>query len=689
VHGYGERFGNFNLTVEEIEIASSDECDTAIAIPSDGGSFLGTTDGASVDEYLSLCESLGSGPGVWYEIVGTGSNYLTASTCHAFTDDEAVNVTIFTGQCDGLECVDSIITPCGTHASVTWPSVNNEQYYVFIQGATEQARRELRSAPEGAFFLSVEETALNDACQSAIGPILPDGSPSFGSTRSATIDDLVCGDERVAAGRGIWYTVIGTGEQLTASTCSKFTNLVTQVSVYEGGCEGLQCVEGINDSCGDQSLFRWASVEGQLYHILVSGAGLEEFGNFVLTIGASNDLCVSAIGPLPTDASVTMGTTIGATVDDVPPCGTIISSPGVWYFVYGTGGKMTATTCCRETDFETEISLYRGSCGFLQCIFDDIDFNDCGLRSAVTWSSVEGELYSILIHGVGVGDFGLYVSLENGSCPSAKDILPDDPEEIGSTVGMPLSNASACGVDEDVLGAWYAVAGSGSHVIVFGRCFDVPIQVSVFLGDCGGDLSCVAITETEPELCFENIFLRFDTDLGDRYLIFVHSTDSVSAGGFSLSVQEEDNDSCENAIGPYQVDEDVVFIEGSTSDSFTSEGGDQCGSATDFGGGVWYSVYGTGERLTATTCHLDTDFDTQISVFVGVCGNGNSTCVTGNDDFGESEGSADFCDLPSEAAGTTSTVSWSSEEGFVYWIQVHGFAGSFGNFTLVIETSVV
>jgi hypothetical protein len=47
---------------------------------------------------------------------------------------------------------------------------------------------------------------------------------------------------------------------------------------------------------------------GQNYYILAPGSpSLQISGNFAVTVGFENDLCATAIGPLPTDDSGTLG----------------------------------------------------------------------------------------------------------------------------------------------------------------------------------------------------------------------------------------------------------------------------------------------------------------------------------------------------------------------------------------------
>jgi hypothetical protein len=105
-------------------------------------------------------------------------------------------------------------------------------------------------------------------------------------------------------------------------------------------------------------------------------------------------------------------------------------------------------------------------------------------------------------------------------------------------------------------------------------------------------------------------------------------------------------------------------------------------------GGLWYSVIGTGDSMLMTLCFEDTDFDTYLNVFDGVCGGLN--CVAGNDD--QSEASA--FDSPCGENFLASEVQFLSDEGVEYFIHISGSnavnpaAGGF-DFVMVCDSVVV
>ncbi|MEE9293718.1 MAG: nidogen-like domain-containing protein [Phycisphaerae bacterium] len=134
--------------------------------------------------------------------------------------------------------------------------------------------------------------------------------------------------------------------------------------------------------------------------------------------GPPNDRCPGAEAISVPDS--VLGSTIGATFDAAPLCGTDNTSAGVWYLVIGTGNTMTATTCTDSTNYDSKISVYCGDCDILTCVTGNDD--DCilanDLASTVQWCSESGSPYLILVHGFfEVGNFGLQVFDDGATCP--------------------------------------------------------------------------------------------------------------------------------------------------------------------------------------------------------------------------------------------------------------------------------
>ena len=92
--------------------------------------------------------------------------------------------------------------------------------------------------------------------------------------------------------------------------------------------------------------------------------------------------------------------------------------------------------------------------------------------------------------------------------------------------------------------------------------------------------------------------------------------------------------------------------------------------------GVWYMVTGNGMAMSASTC--GSSFDTKLGVYSGGCFFDELrgfnfrmlNCETSNDDF----------------CGAQSRVEWVGEDGWDYYILVHGFESATGDFTLNVTS---
>lgn len=306
---------------------------------------------------------------------------------------------------------------------------------------------------------------------------------------------------------GTWYTVEGSGAGMVATTCHSVTDFDTRLSVFRGDdCEQLECVGGNDDSpqseaCGSSggSRVSWLSQLGAKYYILVHGWGAL-VGTFGLTIDeivpiVPNDYCITSMNISVTlgnssntnssqQQPVAVGTTVNATVDNVPTCGDVdTNGDGVWYKGVGTGNRLAASTCNWDsdnvdsvyftfntmnpgvwTDFNTQISVFRGGCRKLECIGANND--RCGYQSSVNFYVDKGEDFYVLVHGFGgaTGSFGLFLEeifpqVANDFCDTATVLtLPvggGSNQLIGSTAEASYDTVEKCVVPNTSPGVWY------------------------------------------------------------------------------------------------------------------------------------------------------------------------------------------------------------------------------------------
>ena len=261
----------------------NDFCEDAIEIVC-GQTISGTTTSATFDD-VGFCGTSNTAPGVWYKVAYDG--LITASTCNQADYDTKLSV--FDGECGALGCIagnDDGPGCSGFTSEVTWGGDGSENL-VLVHGF---------GTATGDFDLTVTCTdpAENDVCEDAIGPLAV-GSVTPGTTTTATVDeppDIDCGTSVTAP--GVWYTVIGTGNTMTASTCNDGdpatggADYDTKISVYCADCEVKECIGGQDDNgaagcAGFSTKFDWPTNPGQTYNVLVHGFG-SGTGDFDLAI---------------------------------------------------------------------------------------------------------------------------------------------------------------------------------------------------------------------------------------------------------------------------------------------------------------------------------------------------------------------------------------------------------------------
>ncbi|MCZ4320264.1 HYR domain-containing protein, partial [Aequorivita viscosa] len=110
-----------------------------------------------------------------------------------------------------------------------------------------------------------------------------------------------------------------------------------------------------------------------------------------------------------------------------------------------------------------------------------------------------------------------------------------------------------------------------------------------------------------------------------------------------------------------------------TSTNATVDAPGACGGVSITAPGVWYyfdDVSGSGSAVTINTCSA-VGYDTKLSVYTGACG--ALTCVTANDD------------ATCAASGVRSEVTFTTDGSSRYYVLVHGYSSSSGNFELNIS----
>lgn len=497
---------------------------------------------------------------------------------------------------------------------------------------------------------------LNDACEDAT-ELVNGADNQIGNTSAATTATNppagTCGDaDNDATSQGVYYTFTGNGLTATVSTDNPGTDFDTEITVFTGSCDALVCADGNNDSgTGTGSSVEIETVGGTEYFVFVDGNGAAT-GNFELSFAFAapdNDACEDAI--VLTDGNSDTQNTDTATNDGVPvtACttnngtGTLDNGgQGVWYTFVGTGGEATVSTDNPGTDFDTEITVFTGTCDNLICFDGDDDAGDNlgtnggaggggSASSALTFITTAGTTYYIYTDGHFGNTGNVETSLTLGDAP--------DCTLVSITAGTP----SACDVGTYSVDVIVEVtnAPTTGDLVVNGQTFPVSVSPqTVTLVGLSGDAQPVDITASFS---------------ADGACIFTE-TEVFTAPDCS-----PDNDECDDAVT--LTDGDTVAGT-SINGSFNAATDTDCGLApADGDETVWYTFVGNGEDATID---IPTgDFDTQIQVYSGTCA--ALTCVTSNDDGG---------------TGTLSQATFATTDGTQYYVLVQGFSGQSGTFEI-------
>lgn len=510
----------------------------------------------------------------------------------------------------------------------------------------------------------------NDACANAIA--LSCGQTVTGNTATATNDVAPLCTGIAPQGKGVWYTITGTGGAITLSTCSTATLFDTQISVYTGACTALTCVAANNNDgactsggaypAGRKSTVTFNSVFGTVYRILVAGT-VSASGAFSLSVTCAvapppNDACANSI--LVACGSTTTGSTVGSTADAVGSCGgfTLNTAGGVWYRVVGNGGMITVSLC--GSGYDTKLGVFTGTCGALTCVTGDDDTCDPGLQSVVTFSSTAGTTYLILVTGfsTNTGSFTMNVTC---AAPPAPVCNCTNTTSFGTatagTTNAPVT-ISTCNFPSEFATINNAVAG---NTYTFTSSVGTDF-LTVRQGTSGGTaLGCGTTPLTVTATANGPLFLHISLS---------SACNTLASGCRTTTV------TCSSCSGPNGGPDCAAAtaitcggsVSGTTVGGTTLPALGTCTTALNTAPGKWHTfTSATSQVVTLTTCNA-TGFDTKLGVFTGTCG--NLSCLVGNDDA--------TCTF----SGLRSTVTFTATGGVTYLIYVTGFGTASGAYVL-------
>lgn len=447
----------------------------------------------------------------------------------------------------------------------------------------------------------IDENAVNIgddlvACEDALG-IFDTGLPEDGATFVWTLDGATIAGETspslTATSSGVYEVTV-----IFDDGCSFSDDAVSTVNptpISDLGEDINSCLEDPITIDGTPSnvdptlvTYQWALNGGFItgetnatlevttqgtYEVFVTLDGCTGSDTVVVNLanpdGSSctvNDACPDAL-PLVCGDVVT-GNTEGSSSDGAPTdfCGTASGAPGNWYSFTGTGDAIELTLC--NSDYDTKIQVYSGTCDALECIGGNDD--SCGLQSELEFLSIAGEEYFFYVFGFGqsTGNYELIVECVNvpDACVEAEEIACGD-TITGTTVGALDENipSDLCGLGDGTAGVWFTLSGT-NELTTLSLCnssFDT--RINVYTGECN-DLTCL---ESNDNFCDSQSEVEFISQSGTDYLIYISGAPGES-GDFELVVTCEPQPGCIDA-DPFCSDDGLIFE--NVSDGSTAQEG--------------------------------------------------------------------------------------------------------------------
>ncbi|MEK6677147.1 MAG: hypothetical protein AABZ47_16020, partial [Planctomycetota bacterium] len=276
-----------------VATVGADTCLAAFSLAFPFGDSTVTNDLATADADVSCNGTLTNSPfGIWYTLTTGVNSVLRVGETGSNQD---IFWTVYSGSCGSL--TEIFCTATDTNVLVTPVLTAGTQYWVLISKSNATVST-LKMAVNADMVFDPPVAPSNDACATPIAlgspPATVSGSVFFSTDDAESTATCTTG----SLNQSLWYTVIGTGNTMKATTCATSTAFDTKLQVWTGACGALTCLGGNDDQAGSfvaacastgsatlnrASTVTWCSEVGQVYLIAVGGFSAE-VGSFTLSV---------------------------------------------------------------------------------------------------------------------------------------------------------------------------------------------------------------------------------------------------------------------------------------------------------------------------------------------------------------------------------------------------------------------
>jgi len=641
VSGFQNTTGYFYLGVSEVLPPDNYQCQKAIDVDHYPFTIEGETGTCLAVE--DKCQHTSSS-GLWYKVHGNGNPFV-AHTCNQNTNYDSV-IAVF-AECSEQGGADGCITynndACYRSSLVSWRSVQNSQYWVFVTGF-KNAR--------GRFTLAIEQRSMNPYSH-CYEPIVITALPFYFSGNTEYLETTFSECRKQDIQHAIYFRLQGTGRKVIATTCTSSSTVNDSVIDVYSDCEpidssehpgsGKTCVAFNDDYCGLGAQVVFLATSDTFYIAVSSAAPTIEGVSFSLAVMAYEDSMNSQCWfaeEIDSFPDVLSGNTTYMDTCDQTCDGSRVSRRGGWYRYAHSGDRktITVTTCNEYNAIDAKIEVYN-DCNEMSCAAQSTKVGNC---ANATWVAEEGRIYNIFITtadpnapgGYYHADFYEEAPAEHGSCDNAyfvnRGALPFRVED--NTI-LAEDSYSDCD-NRTKKGIWVAVIGTGNKIVATTCDPHTGFDTVLELYD-----HCPIKGEPHPEYCREvnddspscnrASEIEWVSESGAYYFLFV-SGFAGSTGTFVLKIFDKVsmiNAKCNTAVGirslPYYDYGLTTYCDMSNASCTKNPRK-----------GNWYEIVGNDHWVTVSTCNIETDFATEIEIYLACSEDGNGEiCVNHNHDY--------------------------------------------------------
>ncbi len=549
----------------------------------------------------------------------------------------------------------------------------------------------------------------NDDCLDSIA--LAVDTPVSGNNSGATDDITETCDGEPAPGNTLWYEFTGTGNTMTVSACDPNTSFDDTIHVYCGTCVDLVCAASDDDSCSAPDPVTAAEVSlcttmGTTYYVAI-GSDFAATGDFTIELTDDGMMCAEPVDcVIPTGAccdtvtctDTTEGACTGTYLGDGTACDAM-SPPNVCDC--NNNGVFDADDLIEGGAVVTETSspaLAIPDGDTVTGVSDTLSLSDSTVITDVNvvlniTHGFTADIDVFLNYNNGVDDITVELTTDNGDAgDNYVDTQLSDEAGVAITAGVPpftggfRPEGMLSDFDGQMITGDWTLTVFDDDAAILGTLDSWTLQFNSGAPagtDCDSNGTLDECESPDPSMT------------GACCMTDASCADGLTQGACEGmgGVYQGDCTFCEDVECPLPNDECADAISVAVGGSAMGDNTGAIDESTPFCGGtglldqgLWYSVTGDGNTLTATTCNPGTDFDTQIQVFCRDCD--DLVCVGGNDDQDDNDPFDPACD--STGTGTVhraSTFSWCAEAGQEYFIAVGGFGSTDeGMFELSVST---